>query len=65
MSKFPKYLEAALDNATSIDWGWKDARSSEIKLELCDAIEQYKNVAVIKEVAALRANVKAALEGGK
>lgn len=62
MSNFPKYLEAALDNATSIDWGWKDARSSEIKQELCDAIERYKDVAVIKAVAALQSKVKAALE---
>lgn len=64
MSKFPEYLDAALDKATEIDWTWKET-SPKAKSELCDAIERYKDVAVIKAVEALKARVKAALEGGK
>ena len=65
MSKFPKYLEDALfDVDAAITAAGRDDLVQD-SFQLREAIERYKDVAVIKAVEELKARVKAALECGK
>lgn len=68
MSKFPEYLEDELNYVDKVILA--ASRDEIVDLSglldsLREAIERYKDVAVIKAVEALKAQVKAALEGGK
>ena len=36
----PREVESAIDNATSLDWGWQDATTAEVRRNLEAAIER-------------------------